>query len=536
MADMTQNDPNSALGQIQALLGNYGVSPEERKKTIERRDLAQQQYLGVLQEPMPDQGAINRMVNDYLMRYAKQPNQPAASAIAAIGAEGQRSQEMAQNQLLRRQLAAEQEAKMAGEALKEADLFAKGLLGGKLGIGKQPSPEQLRTVYTAARNEGAQIAKDYKFESAEQREQWIENYANRGVQNYIERFAVQPLGPRGEQPAVTKPTDVAAPAVGAPPATPAQEEFDLTKIKIAGAEKSNQLSDKDFILQQEWDTQQQIINRFGLQSPQGQSALAEQAKIKSEMRKGAAPVQSAPQAATQPTPAVPTLPAAAQPAPQAAALTLPTPPKPQAPLISPALRDKAAEEGRKQELGEIGKGYAKQYNEVLKGGMAAETTLNSLENIERNLEGYTTGKLTPMTTEIAAWARPFGLELDKKLSNKEAFKKVVGQMTLNLKNVGGENNMPGSLSDSDRKFLEAMAPSLSDTPEGNRLVIDYYKRVAQRQREMAAQSEAYFDKNGTYKGFRKEWDEYAKANPLFGKSEQPKAKRIKITPDMLRGG
>jgi hypothetical protein len=210
------------------------------------------------------------------------------------------------------------------------------------------------------------------------------------------------------------------------------------------------------------------------------------------------------------------------------------------PQSAPALqyKDKPREAGRTEEFKEVGQGYGKQYADVMKSADTARSTLDSISNIERNLEGYGTGKLTPATTQIAAWAKPFGIEIDPKLSNKEAFAKSVGAMTLGLKNAGGANSMPGSLSDSDRKFLEGMSPSLSDTPEGNRLVIDYYKRVANRQMDMAQQSEKYFDENGTYKGFRKQWDEYVKTNPLFASKEASpmQSKRVKITADMLKGG
>lgn len=74
--------------------------------------------------------------------------------------------------------------------------------------GKSVTPEQLRTVYTGARNEAAQIAKDHKFESAEARAQWIEDYAKRAVNTYQQNFSVQTgaaYGVRG-----TPATDVTA--------------------------------------------------------------------------------------------------------------------------------------------------------------------------------------------------------------------------------------------------------------------------------------------------------------------------------------
>jgi hypothetical protein len=62
------------------------------------------------------------------------------------------------------------------------------------------SPEQMRTVYTSARNEGAQIAKDYSFSSAAERAQWVEDYARRAVDTFLGRYAINAEAPRGLPP------------------------------------------------------------------------------------------------------------------------------------------------------------------------------------------------------------------------------------------------------------------------------------------------------------------------------------------------
>lgn len=293
--------------------------------------------------------------------------------------------------------------------------------------------------------------------------------------------------------------------VGNAPSTP--KDFP----QVTGRQQTERDADRAVILKQEWDDAQNIINRYGLDSPQGQAALRNQAEIKRELNFKKDQVKSEP------------------------VVTAPIQPNASTPTIK--YKDKPAEAGRTEELKTVAEGYGKQYNTILKGADSARNTINLLDNIESNLAGYTTGRLTPATTEIAAWMKPLGVDIDKNLSNKEAFKKSVGQLTLSLKNAGGENNMPGSLSDSDRQFLQDMAPTLADTPEGNRMIIQYHRKVAQRQMEMAKQAEDYFEQYGTFKGFRKQWDEYAKANPLFDKqSGQQGPKRIKITPEMLQGG
>lgn len=194
MAEMEQN---SALSMVQSLLQR---SIEERQPVVERRNQANQNYLGVMNMAAPDVGPVNRMVSDYLKRYGADPMKRGWDAMAqAIGGETENVQKMNMLQLQRAQAAAQEEARQADDALKDEDAYAtKFIAGSKVaGMGKPPSPEQLRTVYTSARNEAAQIAKDYNFNSAAERSQWIEEQANSAVQNYLNNFATQPLGPRG---------------------------------------------------------------------------------------------------------------------------------------------------------------------------------------------------------------------------------------------------------------------------------------------------------------------------------------------------
>lgn len=469
MADMTQNDPNSALGQIQALLGNYGVSPEERKKTIERRDLAQQQYLGVLQEPMPDQGAINRMVNDYLMRYAKQPNQPAASAIAAIGAEGQRSQEMAQNQLLRRQLAAEQEAKMAGEALKEADLFARGLLGAKGIAGRQPSPEQLRTVHNSLRNEAAQIAKDYQFKSANEREAWIQSYADRGLENYIEKWATLPLGPRGEQQAA-QPMATSQPTIGAgqlplpSPQDTAQRNIGLISKEMQRPEYTQDPT-RQLILQQELQREQQAL--------------------------GQQPAPAMPAAA----PATPTV----------------TPARPTA-AIEPPLRNRPQEAAEKQGAKEMASAYVKDYETLQQEATAAaqqKAAFDALQKIRPNTGLFANTEQVIGSLFSALGQDPNSPTIQNAMKTRSA-EQILSQLTnASLKAEKGVQTK----TDEVRIYKEF--PKTSDFQK----VWDFSVKLGQERAQRKLDQRDYFESvaaqnNGTPIGARRKWDQEMQGDPI----------------------
>lgn len=203
-------------GTLQSLLQN-------RNQLAQQQQEAQQQHINLMQMPVPQTSPVQAMVSDYLTKYAANPNMSWSAMASAIGAQPERERKGMESQLLRQEAADAQEAKYAGENLKEADVFggrmmAKGVLGGK-----QPSPEQLRNVYTSARNEAAQIAKGYTFDSAEQQSAWVEQQANMAVENYIQRFATQPAGPYGggntpgaQRPTPTAPTQAPNVEEGAP--------------------------------------------------------------------------------------------------------------------------------------------------------------------------------------------------------------------------------------------------------------------------------------------------------------------------------
>jgi len=192
--DMTQ-------GVLSQLLGSY--DPQRRQQLMQQQQQARQQFQNVLEEPTPDPGPIQRMLGDYLQKYGSS-GRDWGSMASAVGAEVGRTRQQQLEDLLRRQQAAENKAKQAGQDLQNEDAYAKAILatagrtlGGRGGIGGQPSPEELRTVYNNSRNEAAQIAKDYQWDSAEQRSLWIEQQANTAVDNYVRKWSSHPLGPRG---------------------------------------------------------------------------------------------------------------------------------------------------------------------------------------------------------------------------------------------------------------------------------------------------------------------------------------------------
>jgi len=387
MADFMQ-DPNSALGQIQKLMGSVAQNydPQERNQALQRQQVAQQNYNQVLQQPVPDQGPISRMVSDYLTKYAQHPNLAWSSAASAIGTEAGRTQDAEVSQLERQTLAAKEEARMAGEGVKEADLFSGKFMAtmGKQGIGRAPSPEVLRTVYNGARNEYAQQAKQYNFGTPSEREQWIEDGANRAVKNYLQNFSTQPTGPRGTESQVPGALPIPGQDEGGwhnpgelPPSGAGEDA--ARNVQMIMAELQNPATQRDpdrmMVLKQELQRAQSVL-------PQQQQTA--------EMPGGEARVISSTNI-QQPTnkPSQPTM-----------RMDVPSSPLQQAAQsVTPVPRNLPAEAGAKAGAVGMAESYVKDYEAVQQAAMSAEAQKQAFDNL---------AKIKPETNALANTQQTLG--------------------------------------------------------------------------------------------------------------------------------
>lgn len=88
--------------------------------------------------------------------------------------------------------------------------------------------------------------------------------------------------------------------------------------------------------------------------------------------------------------------------------------------------------------------------------------------------------------------------LSEQAGKQEAFRAISGQMALLAR-----QNMPGSMSDADREFLQQQAVRLSNTPEANRRIIGLTRQLGQHQADRAEEIERFIGEQGTGVGLRK---------------------------------
>ena len=339
-------------------------------------------------------------------------------------------------------------------AMQERLTSLSGLGGGRVLQGRQPTPEQLRTVYTSARNEAAQIAKDYQFPSAEARSAWIEQRAMATTENYLQNFATQPLGPRGgslpmKASALPEPPSAEAPSQST--RAPAQEQwpqaFNEPRVKF-DSPSANLPS----------------LNMRG--TPE--SVRAELEALQEPDRAKALRALEASQA-----------PAGSQVVP------------------SPPLRDKRSEQYKQAYGGEEGKALFKErenLNTLFGTNASMVNQLNLLENLYSN-PNLPEGELGPLLQKIRSGFQTFGVDVGDTTGPADLANAVAQKMVLAQRTSDGTNLLPGAVSNFEVQLLQSLGPTLSLTNEGRQALVRFMKEVALSNQRIAEEGSAFAAQN-----------------------------------------
>lgn len=171
----------------------------------------------------------------------------------------------------------------------------------------------------------------------------------------------------------------------------------------------------------------------------------------------------------------------------------------------------------------MGKEMAQFNMEIPKSAASARGKMATLDRMGQLLsdKGITTGAGANTILEAKRLAKQMGVDVGD-LGPAEAVRAIGNQFALELRNPSGGAGMPGALSDKDREFLQASVPGLQQNPEGNKLIVDYMKRVAQRSLDVERLRQQYVRKNKRLdEGFFSELADYADAHPLFPEAATP---------------
>lgn len=164
--------------------------------------------------------------------------------------------------------------------------------------------------------------------------------------------------------------------------------------------------------------------------------------------------------------------------------------------------------------------FAKLNEDLFNSAQSAQVNLGTLNRIGQLIDPANTGKFANLSVELRKALDSMGVPTGG-VADAELLRALGSQFALKLRDPSMGGGMPGSLSDSDRMFLASMAPGLENTPEGNRKLVDYFRRVSQRAVDVEKLRQQYIQQHGRLdEGFRSAVSQWAQQNPMFSEAQQ----------------
>ena len=168
----------------------------------------------------------------------------------------------------------------------------------------------------------------------------------------------------------------------------------------------------------------------------------------------------------------------------------------------------------------VGTSFGTEFKTLTTDSNKAIANNNNLDLMNElvSLPNIKTGFAGEIRTSVAGLAREFGIETDvQDLTAAEALKGISGKIVLD-----GLSAFKGAISDGERKFLINITPGLTNSIEGNKLLIQIGKRTNDLGIELANQADQWRQNNGglSQKNAQgKTWGDYkiafAKSNPVL---------------------
>lgn len=180
--------------------------------------------------------------------------------------------------------------------------------------------------------------------------------------------------------------------------------------------------------------------------------------------------------------------------------------------------------GEKEQDKVIGKGYGERFNEIQKAGISAPAAIGTLNLMEKLISdpNFYSGTGGESATALKRIGVSLGIAGADTAAPNELFQKLAQKSVLDA--AGG--SLGTGFSNADREYLNGTVANISNTPEGNKLIIQIGKQVQQRNMEIARQAREYAKAhNGRLdSGFEDQIAAYAEQNPLFANAAPaPKA-------------
>jgi hypothetical protein len=188
--------------------------------------------------------------------------------------------------------------------------------------------------------------------------------------------------------------------------------------------------------------------------------------------------------------------------------------------------------GEKSYDSKLGSEQASTFVDLQKAGREANGSLSTLRVMEKLIDNpnFYSGTGGQYATQVKRLLVSIGVKEAESAAPNELFQKLSNKIVLDM-NGGSLGNQ---VSNADRSFIENTVANPSNTPEGNRQIIQMAMKIEQRKQEVAKLARDYANKHKGRidAGFDDELAKWTEANPLFaggdiGGARQPQQMEMK---------
>lgn len=147
----------------------------------------------------------------------------------------------------------------------------------------------------------------------------------------------------------------------------------------------------------------------------------------------------------------------------------------------------------------FGQAVGQQLAAAVQAGQTAQADLARLEELGQllSMPGVYQGTAGPLVLRVKEIGTALGIPGIEGVAESQAARAIGHQLALRYRNPESGFGLPGAISNRELDFLQRIVPGLENTPEGNRLILETTRRVAQRQVEVARAIEEYVAQNGS---------------------------------------
>jgi hypothetical protein len=113
-------------------------------------------------------------------------------------------------------------------------------------------------------------------------------------------------------------------------------------------------------------------------------------------------------------------------------------------------------------------------------------------------------------------AKTFGFDTESMgVDETQAFKALANQFSLSIRNPKAGEGLPGALSDKDLSFLRESAPNLDATPEANRKIIGFMRKIEEKNKLMKTEEAKYIKEHRSIEGLAEHMEEFRNSVDVF---------------------